>query len=415
MPGQQVNVLEVPIQLKPGSDASASSVGSAVFTMNPQDKYRTPKPSTGRSAATITSPPSKVSLASLSAYFLKFARTRTEKSDEDFHLTKRRSKSSRSLSRESRMLASSCTKRAIKSAEEGFDPRRSSAGILQQPSYLVPQPQDYPTKPDTATCVKPDAHRNHMLKYAEVGPDAVAHPSTRFYVSPNTPHAAGCKIKHTALPAFHGNYNAPRLASTVTCYERHLDQKPSGLEYTPGAPAQDHYSAPSSSSLTNDMCSLSFGPSTTRTGSLSPRRLSHSESPVADHFDNSSSWFCHQPSDSLSPSMKPISEYVDIANDNLHPPLSKSSSPIAQDPSDVDRLKDSLLLGFQGYSLPEAEYASVLTLKPPPTLELPDFRSPFDQHVGRSRVQTWNDGSEDHMSALSQLVNDHGYLGGIIN
>lgn len=72
--------------------------------------------------------------------------------------------------------------------------------------------------------------------------------------------------------------------------------------------------------------------------------------------------------------------------------------------------------GFQGYSLPQEEYASELTLRKPPT---PGFAAPLPQPAtgsqnGADKVQCWNDGSEDRLSAMDELFNDLGYLGGVI-
>ena len=48
LPGQEINILEVPIQIKqpsgPGRRRSTSSTMSAMFTLNPEDKYALPKP-----------------------------------------------------------------------------------------------------------------------------------------------------------------------------------------------------------------------------------------------------------------------------------------------------------------------------------------------------------------------------------
>ena len=81
--------------------------------------------------------------------------------------------------------------------------------------------------------------------------------------------------------------------------------------------------------------------------------------------------------------------------------------------------------GFEGYSLPEEEQTSVLTLRilPSSTLTSPSGDSPFSQQGSKDIVHSWNDGSEHritspeqriNMTALDELVEDLGYLGEMI-
>ena len=75
--------------------------------------------------------------------------------------------------------------------------------------------------------------------------------------------------------------------------------------------------------------------------------------------------------------------------------------------------------GFQGYSLPQHDHASVLTIRKPPSLTFPNSKpdsiSPFTQQQSKQDlVHSWNDGSEHHMTALGELVDDLGYLGRVI-
>ena len=75
--------------------------------------------------------------------------------------------------------------------------------------------------------------------------------------------------------------------------------------------------------------------------------------------------------------------------------------------------------GFQGYSLSQHDHASVLTIRKLPSLtspnSKPDSASPFTQQQSKQDlVHSWNDGSEHHMTALGELVDDLGYLGRVI-
>ena len=73
--------------------------------------------------------------------------------------------------------------------------------------------------------------------------------------------------------------------------------------------------------------------------------------------------------------------------------------------------------GFQGYSLPDHDHASVLTIRklPSTTSKKIDSAAPFTRHGSKQDlVHAWNDGSEQRMTALGALVDDLGYLGRVI-
>ena len=67
--------------------------------------------------------------------------------------------------------------------------------------------------------------------------------------------------------------------------------------------------------------------------------------------------------------------------------------------------------GFSGYSLPEAEYTSALTLcnLTPATLQSSNANSPFRQGIGHEHVESWNDGA-----LFEDVLHDLSYLGGVI-
>jgi hypothetical protein len=391
--------------------------------MDPRDKYRTPKPSTRHLPADVSHlPASKVSLASLSACFSRLARRRIRDTDEDQGPTKSRCKSSKSLPRQSRIMASFHGRRAIKSAEEGLNPRskESSVPLVQQPCYLASRSQDCVTAPNAATCENPDTNSNHLPATTEVGPGAVALPPTGLSMLPNTHNASVGGNKQTTRSENQSIYATPDSANKTISQDRDyvqvVDAPAYAFECAPEVPAQRYSSARSSSYFTNDLCSLSFGPSTTRTGSMSPRLFSHSDSPVASQFEQHTSWTNDQATVHPSPSLNSIPKKLNVVESELYP-LGVDSTVPAQHQSAVDITPNSPRAGFQGHSLPDTKYGSTTTLKPllATTSEPLDFRSPFSEMVSRSRVQTWNDGSEDHMNALLELVVDHGYLGDIIN
>lgn len=67
--------------------------------------------------------------------------------------------------------------------------------------------------------------------------------------------------------------------------------------------------------------------------------------------------------------------------------------------------------GFQGYSLPQEEHASDLTLRKLSSSQ----QQPSPSTHSHRLVQSWNDGSsQQHLAALDELVDDLGHLGQII-
>lgn len=316
-------------------------------------------------------------------------------------------------------MASFHGRRAIKSAEEGLNTRskESSVPLAQQRCYLASRSQDCVT---AATCENPDTNSNHLPTTKEVGPGAVALPPTGLPMLPNTRNASVGGNKQTTRSENQSIYATPNSANKTISQDRDyvqvVDAPAYAFECASEVPAQRYSSARSSSHLTNNLCSLSFGPSTTRAGSMSPRLFSHSDSPVASHFEQHTSWMNDQATVHPSPSLNPIPKNLNVVLSELYP-LGINSTVPAQHQSTVDITQNSPRAGFHGHSLPDTKDGSTTTLKPllATTSEPLDFRSPFSEMVSRSRVQTWNDGSEDHMNALLELVIDHGYLGDIIN
>lgn len=100
------------------------------------------------------------------------------------------------------------------------------------------------------------------------------------------------------------------------------------------------------------------------------------------------------------------------------PPPHLPSPAISKDLSPTDTIKAFYpsMSGFQGYSLPERELGSSLTLRKPETATVShnSDRSLRRQNSKQDLVQSWNDGSEHHMSALAELIGDLGYLGELI-
>ena len=91
------------------------------------------------------------------------------------------------------------------------------------------------------------------------------------------------------------------------------------------------------------------------------------------------------------------------------------ASPNRSDEDNEDSYVDAS--GFYGYSLPEAEHASVLTLR---NLESANSKSSggemshFKPEHRDEIIRAWNDGAEHHKSAMQELVDDFDYLSKMI-
>ena len=288
--------------------------------------------------------------------------------------------------------------------------------LAQHLSDLALEPCGYVTESITATRAKTDTNMHHILDTAEVGPGTPAFRSTSLHVPPNTLKAFVGETEQTTLLLDKGDHAAPSPTEETTFQDRRYDHYPDALESSLEVPEQDYISVRSSSYFTNDLCSLSFGPSTTRTGSMSPKRFSQPDSPILGNFGKETTWLNEEPSGHRSPRMDRIPEDRDIFDDTLQRPCPTVTASITQNQPNVDINRNQSVPGLQGYNLSEAEHGSTLTLKEPPsaTFQPPDIGSRFHQKDSRTRVQTWNDGSEHCMTALGELVDDLGYLGQII-
>ena len=165
-----------------------------------------------------------------------------------------------------------------------------------------------------------------------------------------------------------------------------------------------------------DSSSLSYAPSdtfspclasyTTTSGQMSPIHLSQPDTPHLDGLDKDDiAW--QRNSD---PELDQFHNSISGVEEDYHsrPAPACSPPPLARQLASTDT--HSPLSGFQGYSLSTREQASTLTIKEPPSL---DLQQTLNHRTSTQRlVQSWDDGVELRMSSL---VDDLGYLGGLIN
>lgn len=86
------------------------------------------------------------------------------------------------------------------------------------------------------------------------------------------------------------------------------------------------------------------------------------------------------------------------------------------DPASRMQTKPQGFGGFDRYNLPKAHHASALTSKSIPATHATSSssESAYDQKSGKELVESWNDGAEHRNSTTEDFFDDLGYLGGMI-
>lgn len=171
-------------------------------------------------------------------------------------------------------------------------------------------------------------------------------------------------------------------------------------------------------SLASYATSANFSPclasNTTHSGPISPYHLSQPETPVMSEVGDD---FLPplRDSESLTQMDRRTSNDLDLL---LARPCSRAALPQSSQPrGGVTQHPHTTLDSFQSYSLPDRDHASILTIRRPPsiTFKRTDGASAFAPPGNKQDlVRSWNDGSEHRMTALGALVDDLGYLGGVI-
>ena len=139
---------------------------------------------------------------------------------------------------------------------------------------------------------------------------------------------------------------------------------------------------------------------------ISPIQLSQPETPTMSEFDDdATSW-------------KRGSDSIDVDAVHLKAPSRAAPlpPPSSQAPTFANPFRiHASLSGFQGYSLPQNEQGSMHTLRKPASKTSFHTDHPLrHQASSEDLVHSWNDGSEHRVTALEDLIDDHGYLGAFI-
>ncbi|KAK4690976.1 hypothetical protein P7C71_g5928, partial [Lecanoromycetidae sp. Uapishka_2] len=156
---------------------------------------------------------------------------------------------------------------------------------------------------------------------------------------------------------------------------------------------------------------------TTQSGPMSPLHLSQPETPIKGDFeDRYSSPLRHDLSSSLAElNLNDHGQAMKAPSRPAPPPPSAGNPPSLPTESEPSTLFPAS--GFHGYSLPDSDHASVLTIRKMPSANLKstDAASPFAPQDKQDMVHSWNDGNPHRLSALGELMEDMGYLGDLIS
>lgn len=457
LPGQRVNILEVPVQAVESRPRSGS-FSSDVYTLDPKAKYLKPQPSPHRT--TFMSSFTKLENASVATIL-----ERGRNSTAQLLLTEN---SSRGLRQERDILTAkaSSTRKALSSGSPtrrllsaAFAKMRltRSAGLTAGSEYAgrLHTSRANPRRPESGT------HTSNIRCNSPAQDRGAPVTAVKLSVTRNLPQNCDQDVKFTPPvlrdkslherlspkhssaneETTHGNSTA-QLATDATSLEtlEQLRTNDSSFENSPidarrcrqstfsanlevisGSNAQPRddryptegadeeeahlhheemllgsqsYAGSVSSFTTNNIFSPGLASSSVHTGGMSPFHLSQPDTPPISDFGD----------DVLGGGIPSDINYCDLLGTNGPRDTFTSS------------LSNRAYPGFQEYSLSEIDQASVLTVckHPKSSLESRGSGTSFGQHDSKELVHSWNDGSEHRMTALEELVDDLGYLGKII-
>ncbi|KAL9101446.1 MAG: hypothetical protein Q9163_003296 [Psora crenata] len=164
---------------------------------------------------------------------------------------------------------------------------------------------------------------------------------------------------------------------------------------------------------TSDTFPPSLASNTTASGNMSPVHLSQPDTPQMGGFADDTIAWRHQSDPDTRSAHAADSDVPDDGNPS-RAPRSSRSPPAVSGHRPVKAW--SGLEGFQGYRLPIHDRGSAATIKEPPSLDFDRVDRGFSHRESRQRlVQSWDDGSGQRLNALPDLVDDLGYLGTLIS
>ena len=478
LPGQVVNVLEVPTLAVPVNDLYRRELAlleSAVYTMDPQDKYLRPRPVRRHEEMPPLAGPTTARAATGKDRFKLFGATcrdtplPTPKANEasvpenSWKFWKRRPEVSPSLLRSSLLakfqryrgiLPEASTeshefRRQVKTSKEASTARRKPFGVtdykaastndlsrinelaLQRPGFnrgsdpvTTPHSSSNPCllgvfassakqKPrhvgrgsHDASCTLEDL-RQDILSEAQascpLGP--LKPPRIRnSFAHEGCTEAQSLSLKG-AMASSSSLLRAPQTSSALETNSEHIgglvslkDDKThdSHLLHDRGLKRKQSFTGSASLSYCT---SENFSPGLASTNNMSDvmshHRLSQPETPSASEYGEDTT---NASTTRSALQMHKIRVCDDEGEISGLPGMGSSSAAT---------LHDETFHSFVGYNLPERKHGSTPTLK---RLRNKSFTSST-----HDQVHSWNDGSEQRMTAMETLITDLGYLGKLIN
>ena len=493
LPGQIVNVLDVPVQenvlFGPSRNLSSSSLDSVVFTLDPQDKYL---PSSVRRAS-ITS-----AVHARKARLLATTRPMVRAQRNDLIEVEAvpqtwSTRSARNLDKQRSLLSVFHRMRQTRSAGSNAKPdlawpRKIFSRAGKPPQQEAPDPAPETAKqPDRALSLSPtripdgpqlpnrppstavtmyraptalmvdvarlDNNLNPLQRFSSSDHSQSSPPNkgeqwiedVDAMSSPRSSQVSCLSSYYTPLEQLRDTFSyfastvadkgnamalcnhldrlnlAPDVAKTLPDPTRMpLDEHTTVLNPIPTTDLLASFELDSHSpkygytdSLASYAASANFSPclasNTNYSGLTSPCHLSELETPVTSEFGDELPPTLRGP-DSLARMGRGTSSDLDLP--------SKAGPPNLPRPQGGDLQTSHATLGdVKGYTLPDHDHASVPTIRKLPSVafEKADLASPFIRPESKQDlVRSWNDGSEHHMTALGELVDDLGYLGKVI-
>ena len=439
LPGQSVNVLEVPVEEEGSRPGSPTSLNAYQWTLDPNEKYSTPKPCDPAKHAKRTSD------ASAMASFHNAWKKRSSQSSTppsvgshaDAPNSRRRQSSSKAffegvkkrfrpsspivglpgtgglepgLESEQKGSLFSKSKRLLKSAKA----ERKSM-FYKHPTKSMPDQSpgefcgDVPPLPTNAKAQAGQVRAPVNTRHGDI-PDAIYVADEVLFPSSSPPGTSECPLLPSAEPAVvEGCTRQPPIAITdghnltvedalATEHQGAAQQRDSGCTDA-GYSRQPSHSKPTPLDLSkSSSISPDIAPSFTYTSTLSLCRLSQPSQPATPsfrNFDDDFSW------------IRPDSETL--------PPLADPKTADGAFSGDFEAPHAiSTDMHTPVYNLTPAEHASALTLKRLPSKSLSfssHAKEPLSPESRHEYVHAWNEGQGQYLMGQQQLVEEMGYLG----
>ena len=396
LPGQYVNVLDVPVQQSYPDSARNTSLGSLVeqvFTLNPADKFATPCPPSPSKARPSTPP---------RVYSMRSGSRGNSALSKMTRWTRQICVHTRPTSPQSMNIGSISSRRC---PSEPAKWTASTPKIFQKSKRPLSAPVSFkawlPGRGATSRLCHEEAGQSENLMSSDaeaVSSYSVEEPAQVETDSRSVPLGSDVVLPPTR--SNHYSHDCNLIEQRENDRELMINTKSRVNSYDH---SQNEFAEPQlpSKPLTHAKAKsdLDFGTANSSKRTSGVFSLSESMAACTDYAS---------PQTRFSQPMTPsVSEFGEFIFDAFH-----LEDPEKHGLSAEDSIK--LPSRFPGYNLPEAQHASAVTLRAEPSSrsKRPALDSMFEN---TQLVHDWNDGSEHHQkSALKDFVDEMGYLSSLI-